>query len=385
MPTLTTEQLKYRSISPGEPAPGFLARCTSNEKYTFDSAAGRYLVLCFFGSAGTEVGRRMLSALVARRALFDDEHLAFFGVSQDPEDERLGRVREMLPGVRFFWDTGGELGRLYGALPIEGQAGAPARLRPLWMVLDPDLRVRHTLTGLQAQDPARIEALLDALPAVDGAAGYPIAAPVLHLPKVFDADLCARLMAYYEQHGGQDSGFMVEKDGLTTLKLDHAFKRRMDRTLEAPALVAEVQKRVRLAIAPEILKVHCFHATRMERHLIGCYEAETGGHFRPHRDNTTKGTAHRCFAVSINLNADFEGGELRFPEYGTRSYKPLPGAAVVFSCSLLHMVTPVTRGRRFAFLPFLYDDAAARLREQNNAYLGEGTTPYTLVTPGALV
>jgi hypothetical protein len=48
------------------------------------------------------------------------------------------------------------------------------------------------------------------------------------------------------------------------------------------------------------------------------------------------------------------------------------------------MVTPVTRGRRFAFLPFLYDDAAARLREQNNAYLGEGTTPYTLVTPGAL-
>jgi predicted 2-oxoglutarate/Fe(II)-dependent dioxygenase YbiX len=89
--------------------------------------------------------------------------------------------------------------------------------------------------------------------------------------------------------------------------------------------------------------------------------------------------------VSINLNADFEGGELRFPEYGTRSYKPLPGAAVVFSCSLLHMVTPVTRGRRFAFLPFLYDDAAARLREQNNAYLGEGTTPYTLVTPGALV
>jgi predicted 2-oxoglutarate/Fe(II)-dependent dioxygenase YbiX len=96
----------------------------------------------------------------------------------------------------------------------------------------------------------------------------------------------------------------------------------------------------------------------------------------PFSQKFTKGTAHRRFAVSINLNADFEGGELRFPEYGARTYKPAPGAAVVFSCSLLHMVTPVTRGRRFAFLPFLYDEAAARLREQNNEFLGEGTTPY---------
>jgi predicted 2-oxoglutarate/Fe(II)-dependent dioxygenase YbiX/peroxiredoxin len=381
MPTVTAPAFTYRVIGPGEPAPTFRARCTSNEKYAFDAAAGRYLVLCFYGSAGDDAGRRMLSLLTTRRALFDDDRIAFFGISHDARDERQGLVREMLPGVRFFWDTSGEIGRLYGALPLESEAGAQPRLRPLWVVLDPDLRVRHSIAGPQAQDLARIEAILDALPAVDSAAGYPITAPVLHLPRVFDADLCARLIAYYEQHGGEDSGFMTEKDGLTTLKLDHAFKRRSDRTLEAPELIAEVRRRVRRCIAPEILKVHGFQASRMERHLIGCYEAENGGHFRPHRDNTTKGTAHRRFAVSINLNADFEGGELRFPEYGLRGYKPLPGAAVVFSCSLLHMVTPVTRGRRYAFLPFLYDDAAAQLREQNNAFLGEGTSPYTPALP----
>ena len=42
---------------------------------------------------------------------------------------------------------------------------------------------------------------------------------------------------------------------------------------------------------------------------------------------------------------------------------------MVFSCSLLHQAMPVTRGRRYAFLPFLYDEAAARVREANRASL----------------
>jgi hypothetical protein len=43
----------------------------------------------------------------------------------------------------------------------------------------------------------------------------------------------------------------------------------------------------------------------------------------------------------------------------------------VFSCSLLHEVPRVTRGKRYAFLPFLYDDAAAALRQRNSKYLGD--------------
>jgi predicted 2-oxoglutarate/Fe(II)-dependent dioxygenase YbiX len=115
----------------------------------------------------------------------------------------------------------------------------------------------------------------------------------------------------------------------------------------------------------------------MERYLVACYDAAHGGHFRAHRDNTTKGTAHRRFAVTINLNADeFGGGELRFPEFGPRSYRAPTGGAVVFSCSLLHEALPVTSGRRYAFLPFLYDEAAARVRVANNPYLGEGVGAY---------
>ena len=87
--------------------------------------------------------------------------------------------------------------------------------------------------------------------------------------------------------------------------------------------------------------------------------------------------AHRRFAVTINLNAEeFEGGELRFPEYGLQSWRAPTGGAVVFSCSLLHQALPVTAGRRYAFLPFLYDEAAAKLLEANNEKLGDGVGAY---------
>jgi hypothetical protein len=34
---------------------------------------------------------------------------------------------------------------------------------------------------------------------------------------------------------------------------------------------------------------------------------------------------------------------------------------VVFSCALLHEATRVTAGRRYAFLPFFYDEAGAEV------------------------
>jgi predicted 2-oxoglutarate/Fe(II)-dependent dioxygenase YbiX len=137
--------------------------------------------------------------------------------------------------------------------------------------------------------------------------------------------------------------------------------------------------RIQRRVVPAIEQAFQFRATRMERYIVACYDAEHGGHFRAHRDNTTRGTAHRRFAVTINLNAEqYRGGELRFPEFGPRSYRAPSGGAVVFSCSLLHEVLPVTAGRRFAFLPFLYDEAAAKLRLENNEHLDEQVGAYQL-------
>ena len=50
----------------------------------------------------------------------------------------------------------------------------------------------------------------------------------------------------------------------------------------------------------------------------------------------------------------------------------------MFSCGALHQVTPATRGRRYAFLAFLYGEADAALREANNARLHETAAQYAV-------
>ena len=73
--------------------------------------------------------------------------------------------------------------------------------------------------------------------------------------------------------------------------------------------------------------------------------------------------------ANIVATRDYEGGDLCFPEFGPQTYRAPTGGAVVFSCSLLHEARPVSRGRRYAFLPFLYDDVGARTRERNLAFV----------------
>jgi predicted 2-oxoglutarate/Fe(II)-dependent dioxygenase YbiX/peroxiredoxin len=366
----------YVNLQPGDPAPWFHARTGSAARFAFDTAAGRFLVLCFFATAADRRSRAAIDAALARPDLFNDARAAFFGVSLDPRDEAENRVPEKTPGYRCFHDHDGGVSRLYGALPRESASGETSARR-FWLILDPALRVvaQMPFDAEGANDHAMIAALEAAIARYE-APGARADAPVLLLPDVFDRAFCAELIGLYETHGGTESGFMREVDGKTVGVYDHSHKRRRDYVIEDEAVIKRAQALVRRRIVPEIRKAHQFDATRMERYIVACYDGEEQGHFRPHRDNTTSGTAHRRFACSILLNDDYEGGALSFPEYGPKSWRPPAGGAVVFSCSLLHTVSRVTKGRRYAFLPFLYDDAAARIREANNSRLAESVAPY---------
>jgi predicted 2-oxoglutarate/Fe(II)-dependent dioxygenase YbiX len=144
----------------------------------------------------------------------------------------------------------------------------------------------------------------------------------------------------------------VERAGAEVL--DDAYKRRRDHTVRDP-LMRDLSTMVGRRIMPEVRKAFGYRATRFEGFKIACYDASTGGFFRAHRDNLTPATAHRAFALTLNLNDGYEGGELRFPEYGNQLYRPDAGAALVFSCSQLHEVRDITAGRRFVLLSFLFD------------------------------
>lgn len=350
----------------GSPAPWFKAHVLDgNPQYSFHTVAGRVTLLFFMGSAARADVRAALDGLLAAADRFDDHECCLFAVTSDSDDVATGRVRTRLPGIRIILDYDRAIGCAYGAC----RDGAPG-FDPYVMVLDRQLRVAgRFLLPRAAEALMLVDRLLGEASAEDWA-------PVLSIPRVLDRATCQRLIELYDADGGSDSGFMREVDGKTVPMIDYGHKRRLDYTIDDDALCHALRSRVAQCVRPAIQRAFNFDATRMERYIVACYDSSFGGHFRPHRDNTTKGTAHRRFAVTINLNADFDGGELRFPEFGTRTYRATPGGAIVFGCGLLHEATPVTRGRRYAFLPFLYDDAAAAQREANNIYLGEGVGDY---------
>jgi peroxiredoxin/predicted 2-oxoglutarate/Fe(II)-dependent dioxygenase YbiX len=367
------EAVNKRRLLPGDAVPWFRVRATSSENFTFATIAGRYIVLCFFGSAGRDATRGPLESLLKHAELFDDARAHFFGVSCDPKDESEKRVEPRIPGIRYFWDFNGNVSEMFGALER-----ATGRYHPFTLVIDPNLRVLTVIPFRAGEDHGdAVASFLKDLPPPGLHAGLATPAPVLVMPRIFEPEFCRDLIQYYQAQGGQDSGFMREVEGRTVGVIDYSHKRRSDCLISDPALKAGALQRIVRRLIPEIQKAFQFRATRLERYIVACYETEPGGYFRPHRDNTTKGTAHRRFAVTINLNAgDYEGGDLRFPEFGPQTYRAPTGGAVVFSCSLLHEAMPMTRGTRYAFLPFLYDDAAARQREENAQFLAEGLPKY---------
>ena len=340
----------------GDPAPTLVAEGVSNPRYVLDTAAGRYLVLAFVRATGVPAA---IERLEQRRSVFNDVHASAFVVVVGEDPEREAR-RDALPGLRFLFDPDAAASAPFGV-------GEEER----WFLVDPALHV------MAAVGPDQASALIErvaALPPPARHGGFAGTAPVLVTPRIFEAGFCERLIELYREVGGQPSGFMREVDGVTTLMTDDQHKRRSDVIIEDEGLQKQAVARLNRRLIPQIEKAFHFKPTRIERYLVARYDAGTGGFFRPHRDNTTRGTAHRRFAVSINLNADYDGGDLRFPEYGDRAYRPPPGGACVFSCSILHEATPVTRGERYAFLPFLYDEAAAKVRAENLKYLDPALT-----------
>ena len=353
----------------GEPAPWFKAPTRFNGHFAFDAVAGRCIVLSFLGSTLHAGSRAVAERFRDASERFDAASCRVFFVSVDRRDletRALGDDRLFTT----FWDLDRALSRLYGAVDRDGVS-----YRPYTLVLDPRLRVLDTLR-IASDAEAHVErvlSILDAQPAPGVPEPAMMQAPVLMVPRIFTPDLCRTLIDYHATAGSKVSGFMRERFGKTVAVFDRGFKRRRDSMIEDETLRTACRGAIEQRLLPQVERALGFRATRLERYLVACYDDTDQGFFRAHRDNTTRGTAHRKFAVTINLNAEaYEGGDLMFPEYGQRLHRAPTGGAVVFSCGLLHEARPVTRGTRYCFLPFLYDEAGRRLREKNLRYVETG-------------
>lgn len=354
------------AITLGDPAPWFGLPLIGEGTFNLQVAAGRWIVLSFLGSPADPRCKQELAALLDATPLFEDDRLVFYGVLTTAPDEPEHYRALGTAAIGFVADYDGEISRQYGA------AGTPRTI-----VLDPMLRAVADIPWDYAEGhAAAVRKVLASLPPVDDSAGVPLTAPALIVPRVFDFALCDFLIGFYDKLGGKDSGFLLDSDGKTSTVVDYRIKRRTDLPVAAPQLREVIRGQIVRRLLPAVERFFQFQATRMDRYVVACYDSAVGGHFYRHRDNVNAGAQHRRFAISMNLNTDYDGCDLVFPEFGRRTYRAPCGGAIVFSCGALHQVTPVTRGRRYAFLAFLYGEADAALRETNNARLHDGEQRY---------
>ena len=365
---MENDDASRRGIILGDPVPWFSAPLIGQGTFNLSVAAGRWIVLAFLGAPDNPRLAQELGGLLRDKTLFAEDRVVFYGVLAAPPQDAAPFLGLSNQAVSFITDYDGAISALYGA------AGAPRTI-----VLDPMLRA---VANVRCDDPAGHDVLvrqvLNSLPDVDDAAGVPLSAPVLIVPRVFDFALCDALIEFYDKIGGKDSGFLLDRDGKTAQVVDYRLKRRSDLIVAHPQLREAIRSQTVRRLLPAIARFFQFEATRMDRYIVACYDAAVGGHFYRHRDNVNFGAQHRRFAVTVNLNGDYEGCDLVFPEFGRRSYRAPHGGAIVFSCGALHQVSPVARGRRYAFLAFLYGEPDAKLREANNARLDADAAHYVV-------
>jgi len=350
----------------GDPVPRFSAKLLAGGGVDLHVFAGRWVVLSFLGTPDHPRVDEEIAALTRHAELFNEDHLVVWCVFTAPPHDLAKYTALSGKAFSFIADYDGVISRAFGASQSRRT-----------IVLDPLQRAIANIPWDYPQGhAATVTAVLSGLPPVDDSAGVPLVAPVLIVPRVLDFPLCDFLVNFYEQNGGTDSGFLLDVEGKTATVLDYRLKRRHDLLVAAPELRDVLRQRIVSRLLPELQRFFQFEATRMDRHLVSCYDSALGGHFYRHRDNINAGAEHRRFAITINLNKDYDGGDLIFPEFGRRTYRAPVGGAVVFSCGALHQVTPVTRGKRYAFLAFLYGEADAAKREANNARLHEDEARY---------
>jgi peroxiredoxin len=305
-----------------------------------DANAGRFQLFVFLPPGAAPV-----AGLTDRLAEMAALGMGVFVIARGRRGELVG-LRQRL-GLALLGDADGAVARTYGC-----PEGGAVLVRPN----------RHIMARYPVGQPDLVATAIAAVAAAQAARRDPLChPPILIVPDVMSRADCQRLITVYTMTGQRfvEPGHNVQ-DMTTDYKMripDYGRKDRIDHWMVAAEPNALVDARLRARMFPEIKKAFQYAITRRERYRIGCYEGERGGEAHGHRDNTAPIVAHRRFACSVNLNSEeFEGGGLRFPEYGDQIYRPETGAGIVFSCSILHEAMHVTAGRRFVLLAFLYGE-----------------------------
>ncbi|MGP1394352.1 MAG: redoxin domain-containing protein [Inquilinaceae bacterium] len=362
-------------LAAGDRVPDFLLPDQNKAVDPFyDLVGGGPVVLHFHPGGGRPEWRAARDGLAARFDVLRDRGVEVFAVSTDTLAANCVQAKEDALPFPLLTDPAGRVHGLCG-VPVHEPGSGDADVSIVTFVLDANQRVEHVFQGDGPGHADRVVAALEATVPADAPALVTRAAPVLLIPNVLDRAACQRLMTLWRTGGNRPSGTLTMGQGGAEARADRAeVKRRRDHHVQDPALFAELTQQVFGRVAPEVKRAFDCDLERVEEFKIVRYDSEEGGFFRPHRDNSIPARAQRRFAMTLNLNDGYEGGHLRFPEYGPQLYRPRPGEAVIFSCAVLHEATDVTAGERFVLLSFLLDGTPDHWRQERRQWFQNGIT-----------
>lgn len=313
-----------------------------------DLLAGKPVVLLYCPSLEDQGIAAALASLRGLGAKLEAMAANCFVISRGgAETNAATRERLKLP-FAILADMTGDIFKAYGVDPY------PAAPAVTLFILDAGHRVARALD--RPTPEALPKLVLDELARLaagrrtERLATHP---PVLVLPRMLslaDCDFLAavwgRKVPEYATDGFTNAGTNRETGDFKVVH-DGIYGKVVEYIVQDVALQRFIDGRMRRRLAPQIKKVFQTTGLKREGYRIAGYEARAGGFLNPHRDNSVPANAQRRFTMTVNLNAGaYEGGELRFREYGEQLYAVERGTAIVWSASLLHEVLPVARGRR---------------------------------------
>ena len=341
----------------GDPAAPFILPDPAGTQWSplDNDIAGKPLLLLFHIKGTDAVFLRDLQPFIAAHDKLQGLGCRVFALTRTGIAGLVSRALPASPDGKPLWpiltDAQGDVFQNYG---MTDAASSLAEGRPTTIALLLNANMKIAYIGAS---PQTLQHILDELQQMardrppTPLSSHP---PILIVPLALSARDCDFLVQRWhrldQQHGATGHSEVDPK----CVAFLREYGRVNQYLIEEPSLLKALDAKLARRLMPEIGKAFDTRAPQREAWALSCYDVADGGMLGPHRDCASEETRHRRFTISVALNDTYQGGALRFREYGEQTYNLPVGAATVFSAALLHEVLPITAGQRLALVTHLY-------------------------------
>jgi peroxiredoxin len=352
-----------RVLRPGDPFAGATGlnidgRSVSLEE---DFLQGGHVLVTVVDDLADMAARPVLLGLIAQAAELEKLHAKSVVITASSD---CARNRALANELKLpFLVLGDSNGGAHAACGLLKKRDLGPKIWARTLLLTPGRRLRaHWDAPLHKNHAELAMTIIAAAKMAEESSWAPPHAPVLAVPHALSPEECGLLVRQFETIGPLVASHAEAEAIKSDFKLpnyEYGRQDRVDHVIREQTLLTLIDQRLHDRVIPAIRQAFAFEVTRREPLHIARYSGRRGGAQNGHRDNRTA-TFHRRFALSLNLNDNYEGGEVVFREFSPRGYKCAQGTALVFSSSLLHEVEETTSGVRYTLISHFFNETSLR-------------------------